>query len=427
MALSRTLFSPLLVLLISKAQLPASDLPARSVSPSGQFVVYGADSSYRGAVSALAERTKSNLLAVLKRRDAWKTAVVINLQPREVNLPDVPPSALRFSQTEAGAKLQLDLTVSRELSPAAIERELARVILVEMIYRDQARIPTGDQYVDPPSWLIEGLLASAPNQNRSALASALLSSSGSVTVAEFLNGPPEIGDSFGRQLHRAYSFVLVRLLIDSPSGPSRLGHYIDNLAFASNDPVADLRVAFPELRNLDAAWKSKVIELKSILDNDLLSFAQADERLTQLVLLKFPSRDGGNQAVSLEDLSRTLPTPVQKVALRDFSRKLVALAIRANPMLRPIIQDYQRIADQLALGSNRGIEKRLADLKSLRMQLAARMGEIDSYMDWFEAVKLTASSGMFDDGLQPADNHGTQKPRRKDALSVYLDAMEIEF
>ena len=41
----------------------------RSVSPSEQFIIYGGDTDSRGAFSALAERTKSNLLAVLKRRD----------------------------------------------------------------------------------------------------------------------------------------------------------------------------------------------------------------------------------------------------------------------------------------------------------------------------------------------------------------------
>ena len=41
----------------------------RSVSPSGQFILYGGDAAWRGAVSALAERTKANLLALLQRRD----------------------------------------------------------------------------------------------------------------------------------------------------------------------------------------------------------------------------------------------------------------------------------------------------------------------------------------------------------------------
>ena len=92
--------------------------------------MYGSDAAYRGSISALAEKTKSNLLTVLKQRDAWKIPIVINLQPRAANLPEIPEADLRFNQTEAGLRLQLDLTVSPELNPIAFDRELARVILL---------------------------------------------------------------------------------------------------------------------------------------------------------------------------------------------------------------------------------------------------------------------------------------------------------
>src|ERR1700730_261021 len=112
----------------------------RSISPSGQFVIYGGDAAWRGTVSELAEQTKSDLLAVLRRRDQWTIAAVINLQPRAANLPEIPDSDLRFSQTGAGLKLQLDLTISREMNSEAMEREILRVILLEMIYRNQTAI-----------------------------------------------------------------------------------------------------------------------------------------------------------------------------------------------------------------------------------------------------------------------------------------------
>src|SRR5437763_11218210 len=129
--------------------LPAATPIERSLSPSGQFVIYGGDAAWRGAVSALAERTKANLLAILQRRDQWKTAAVINLQSRAPNLPEIPSAVLRFSQTGSGLKLQLDLAISREINSAATERELLRAILLEMIYRNQPAIAAGDIYVEP--------------------------------------------------------------------------------------------------------------------------------------------------------------------------------------------------------------------------------------------------------------------------------------
>lgn len=405
----------------------ALEFSEHSVSPSGQFVIYGADASYRGAVSALAEHTKANLLSVLKRRDSWKIPVVINLQPRAVNLPEVPSTQLRFSQTETGVKLQLDLAVSSKISPAEIEQQLARVIIVEMIYRNQSDVAPGDVYVDPPTWLVDGLLLSAPNQNHSGLAIALSAPMPPGPLSEFLNQHPETFDSSSRQLYRAGSFVLVQMLIDSPDGRSRLGRYIDNLAFASNDPAADLRAAFSEVRNFEGSWKSKMADLKTEEDTDLLNFSQTDERLNELLEVKFPSREGGDASVLLESFSRAKPNLVQRKALQEFSRKLLLLAARANPVLRPIIQDYQQIADQLVLNRNRGVEKRLAGLKSLHIRLSARMSDIDDYLNWFEAAKLGTPSGMFEDHLQAAGAVDSQKPKRRDPLSVYLDAMEMEF
>jgi len=248
-----------------------------------------------------------------------------------------------------------------------------------------------------------------------------------ISLTEFLNQRPETLDSSARQIYRAYSWVLVQMLIDSPNGRSRLGRYIDNLAFATNDPMADLRAAFPELGDFGGAWKTKIADLKIGAEKDLLSFSQTDEKLDELLKTHFPSRDGGQESVGLESFSHTKPNFIQRRTLQEFSQQLLLLATRANPVLRPIVEDYQRIADEVVLGRKRGIEKRLVELKSLHARLAARMSDVEDYLNWFEAAKLETPSGIFDNYLQATTSIDTQKPRRKDALSVYLDAMEMEF
>jgi hypothetical protein len=124
-------------------QLAYAAQPERSTSPSRQFVIYGADAKVRGAVSGLAEQTKANLLTLLRQRDDWKTPVVINLQPQQANVPEIPPADLRFSQTGFGIKLQVDLTISKNLDVSLVERELLRAILLEMMYRKQSHIAAG--------------------------------------------------------------------------------------------------------------------------------------------------------------------------------------------------------------------------------------------------------------------------------------------
>src|SRR6266705_394773 len=139
--------------------------PEHSKSPSRQFVIYGADAKARGAISGLAEQTKTDLLGLLRQRDDWKAPVVVNLQSQQSNLPELPPADLRFSQTGFGIKLQLDLTISKNLDVSVFERELVRAVLLDIMYRKQTNISAGAVLAEPPAWLIDGVLALEPGRD----------------------------------------------------------------------------------------------------------------------------------------------------------------------------------------------------------------------------------------------------------------------
>jgi len=414
--LNRRFFFASILLLMPRSDLFGFEPAGRSVSPSGQFIVYGADAASRGAISMLAERTRSNLLAILKRRDDWKIPIVINLQPRAANLPEAPATAIELSQTEMGLRLQLDVVTSCEVNPAAVEHELVRVVLLEMIYRNRSGIVSGDALVDPPTWLVDGLLQSAPNQDHASLASVLSAPEYSSSLEGFLRQRPESLDSAAKELYRAYSFVLVQLLAESPNGRDQLGRYIDNLALASTDPLGDLQAAFPTVRDLEEMWISRISETKSAV-RGLLTFSQTQAELNETL----------NRSMRLDEFMRSKPTSAQRHALRKLAVELCLLAAHAHPVLRPVIQDYQQIAEQLALGRNRGIAPRLTELRALRERLCVRMSDIDDYMNWFEAGKLETTSGLFDDYPKAEDASESRRQRRRDPLSIYLDAMEVEF
>jgi hypothetical protein len=95
--------------------------------------------------------------------------------------------------------------------------------------------------------------------------------------------------------------------------------------------------------------------------------------------------------------------------------------------MRPIVQEYQRIAATLASGKRRKMTERLARLKATRTDLIARMSEIEDYLNWFEATQPKAKSEMFADYLRAASEPGEPAPRRRDALSIYLDSLEAQF
>src|SRR3954470_3311160 len=171
--------------------------PEHSTSPSRQFVIYGADAKVRGAISALAEQTKTNLLGLMRQRDNWKTPVVVNLQSQQSNLPELPAADLRFSQTGFGIKLQLDLAISKNVDVLLVERELLRAILLEMIYRNQPHITAGAMLVEPPDWLIDGALALSPERDRGPLIEAIADTEKPVSLEKFLRQRPGLFDSTG--------------------------------------------------------------------------------------------------------------------------------------------------------------------------------------------------------------------------------------
>ena len=403
-------------------------LPERSTSPSRQFVIYGADAKLRGAVSSLAEQTKTDLLALLRQRDDWKTPVVVNLQSQQANLPEVPPADLRFSQTGFGIKLQLDLTISKNLDVSVVERELLRAVLLEMIYRKRPNVTEGAVLVEPSDWLIDGLLALAPGRDRAPLIEALANTGTPLALEKFLRQRPGVLDSTGRALYRAYSFALVQRLLDEKDGAARLAQYIDRLSESSNDPLADLERQFPFLlEDPERTWQVALNQLKSLQAFRLLTFAESERRLDEVLVMKISEPNKPVKMVRLEAVAQHKPSTSEKIALDQLKRDLLFLVPQANPVLRPIAREYQEVAALLARGKRRGLAKRLSRVDATRQQLVVRMSEIDDYLNWFEATQMKSGSGNFTGYLKALDQSHLQTPRRRDPLSVYVDALEDQF
>jgi hypothetical protein len=419
--------APLLLPILAWQPLRAA-LPAHSSSPSRQFVIYGADASLRATISELAEQTKANLLALLRQRDEWRTPIVINLQQQQANLPEILPTDLRVSQTGFGVKLQLDLTLSQNVDGSSIEHQLLRAILLEMIYRNEDRLAPGTTLVEPPAWLLEAVLALTPGRERAALVQALSNAHKEKSLEEFLAQRFDLLDSSGRMLYRAYSVALMQLLFDEAGGRAGVARFIANLSRTSNDPVADLKARFPQLReNFEKKWRSKVARLSEPQTYQLLTFADSERRLDELLQIKISDRAGNRgepKLVNLSELARRKGSPDEKAAVNQMSQALLFLIGTAHPVVRPMVREYQEIAALLARGKRRGIAKRLSQLEVTRKELAARMDEIDDYMNWFEATQMERQSGAFNDYLKAANQSEGSSPRRRDPLSVYLDALE---
>lgn len=407
----------------------AFELPAleRSVSVSRQFIVYSSDVRVRAALCSVAERTKATLLALLQTTDQWKTPIVINAMPAQANLPELPAAALTVSQTGFGLKLQLDLTIRPDLNASVIERELLRAVLLERMYRGQPNLPAGTAYVPPPEWLLDGVLAWGSQRDPAEFAAPLktiVAANKIISLQDFLRQRPETLDSPSREIYRAYSYALVSLLSRGPL----IAKYVADLPDAPNEQMPDLIAHCPKLggsvENSERVWENSVTELAASSGYQLLTVAETERRLEVLLHFQFPASKEPERFWSLEDYAKYRRFTKRSLVLNKLTEDLMVLGVRANPMSRPVVQEYQNIAFCLARGKTSGIATRLKRVKNARELLVGRVQEIDDYMNWFEATHIRGRSGSFTEYLKAPEE--PPKSRRRDAISVYLDSIESQ-
>jgi len=404
--------------------------PERSVSVSRQFLVYGPDQRLRGAICDLAERTKRDFLRLIDQRDEWTTPIVVNAQYPQANWPERPRAAFVFSQTGFGLKLQLDLTIAPDVNQPEVRHELLRAILLEIVYRDKTDLPPGAAYVSPPDWLLSGV---PPHQTEidwgTDLLRAPVTAQKVLPLAELLRQRYDQLDESARSLYRAYSLALVELLTNSSEARGRLARFVTDLPAASNDPMADLGKHFPALGNAKAAeneWSLHIAQLAAVRSFQWLSSEEANQKLDEILVVGI-SDAGVEKKYQLEEFPKFIRSASAKVALARCSREMSILGTRANSIYRPMIGEYARIAMLLARGKTRGMGERLARLSASRKSISTRIGEIDDYMNWFEATKSREMSGAFAGYGKAAEAAAQPAPRRRDAVSVYIDVLEAEF
>jgi hypothetical protein len=406
--------------------------PEQSISTSRQFIVFGAGISARATICDLAEGTKRDLLTLLDQRDGWTTPIVINAQYPQANLPELPRLRVSVSQTGFGLKLQLDLTLDSEVRRPEVRRELLRALLLEMIYRNESNIPAGALCVSPPDWLLEGIRAEQsdlPLDRVSNLLALPMTARTVMPLEKFLQQRPELLDAPGRLLYRAYSFALVDLLSGAPEGRSRLTRFIMSQRAASNDAMAELRKHFPALFESDDAvekvWTKQIARLAREQPYRLLTIAETERRLEETLRVKISHR-GVEKTYRLAEFAKFQMHPAAKTALALLAHEVRQLAIRANPVYRPIISEYAKATALLMRGKTKGIAARLERLRDTRQAAAAQMQEIDDYLNWFEATKLSGPSGAFADYMKAAES-AAQPQTKRDPISVYLDVLETQF
>lgn len=406
----------------------AAATPPRSVSSSRQFIVFGANNVLRGVVADAAEQLKSKLLAALQIPDRWSVPILLNLLPREANVPEVPQASLNFSQTGAGLKLQIDLVIDRDFNTENFQREILRTLFLEMTYRNQPALPAGTPYASPPEWLVEGV--ATLNCESPQLWDALVNiAAHPPALRNVVTEKPALLDPQLRIVFSASANALLKILLAQPGGRAEIVRYIERQSHFSNDAMAEFYQSFPEFAREESAaeknWRSGLARVVKEEQFALLSFPATADELDNC--LRRPiARAARNNPLSLTvcDANRITRGNLDSQAAHELAERLMILAAHAHPLLRAIVSDYQRAAELLARKQIARVGKIVSEAASLRVRLAERLREVDDYMNWFEATQAKTSSGVFTEYFRAAE---PLLSRRHDPLSVYLDAMETQF
>ncbi len=399
---------------------------SRSVSTSKQFVIFGEDTHLRASAAQAAEKTKSDLLAFLHMRDRWSVPILLNLAQPKANLPEVPAVALNFSQTGAGLKIQLDLLIDRAFDPTVLRREVLRALLLEMSYRTLPSLPAGEVFNAPPDWLVDGLLTF--DSQSTALLHAL-DSADPPPLRTFLALRPALLDSQSRALYRACSGALVRLLVAPADGRERLARYIADWPHSSTETMKDLRTHFPMIgrdeEEVEKNWHAAVVHLTTNGQFALLGFEATSQQLDECLGENIAHDAAKKNALALEQVIGAAHVTIDKEAARVLSQHLTLLGAQAHPLLRSIVADYRGFAEAVSRGRAKSLQKRLGATRALRQRVTDRMGQVDDYMNWFEATQSQTSSGTFREYIRAVEMKESAS-QRHDPISVYLDAMEAQ-
>lgn len=401
----------------------------RSISTSRQFIVYSSDTQLRGALCDLAERTKNKLLGILRTKDDWKTPIVVSAEYPQANAPELPPAALKFSQTGFGLKLQLDIVIPPDVSAPTVQRELLRATLLELIYRRQPNLTVGSAYVEPPSWLLQGLLVydrADPAQLLEPLL-ALEQREQLMPLEQFLQQRPALLEPSSRVLYSAYARALLDLLLSQPDGCAKLAQFIHALPESSNDPLADLRAQFSVFGDdPEKVWRANITQAAKPGGFRLLSDAETETQLDQILHVKIIGPGREEKTYALEEFPSFMRNKSAPPVLRRLSQDLMLLGTRANPLSRSTVIEYQQIAALLSRGKIKHMKERLDCARTARAAIAQRMQQIDDYLNWFEATQSGTPSGAFADYMRAAEQTA-EPPSRRDPISTYLSAIETQF
>jgi hypothetical protein len=410
----------------SKVERPAP--LERSVSSSQQFIIYHSDRALRSRLARRVEDLKEQWLRRLGLETEWKSPIII--QVLALRRPESPRIRTGLYESDGGAlKVQIDVLDSASLSGADFDREVYRALFLEYAYRNVAP-KAGKAFHQPPAWLIEGIhedVVARQEGVATGLYESLIKEGSPPKLEAFLKERPEMLDATSRAIYRARALGLFRALLRAPDGSKHLAEYCASLALVSPADAARLLEKFPNLAEqpatLSKLWMLSLADASASNRVMPMSVAETHARLSvvlEITAPKDPKKPQSGVVTGPEGLQAIARTVSGRYVLRQKAEDLLRLEVRAHLLLRPIVEEYRLIASQLASKPRRNLAARIRKNMQLQQAVVQRAGEMEDYMNWFEAVRLDTPSREFDS----TTDDSSARPRRDDPVSRQLDDIE---
>lgn len=427
----RLLFLPVLALAWGSVPLEAAALQ-RSISSSGQFVIYFSDATVRAELARASEDVKEKWRRTLHLKDEWKAPIIIQVADRRPR--NAPRLLTRLYESDGGAyKVQIDIydvTVTKDRS---LQREILRALCLEYSYRGHAAL-AGRPVIQPPNWLIDGLaedLLANEDGIPAGLYEMLIKSGPPPQLGAFLKMDPDRLDAISRTIYAAQAMGLLRALLSLPGGADGLTAYLSALPEGNSSDAKRLTSAFPEFAE-DETKLSKLWTLSlagaSATDRVMpLSMLETRRRLSLLLEISTP-RDPKKPELGMVTGVEALPILARaesgRYVMKQKSEDFLRLELRAHPIMRPIIEEYGKITNLLVAKPRKNVEKRLRMNAELHAAVEERSEAIEDYVNWFEATQPGTPSHKFDEAIAIQKVPGL--PQRNDAISRQLDRLESQ-
>lgn len=424
---------------LQSVRLDASDYAQRSVSRSRQFITYCPDIGLRMAVTGYVETLKGSVLDELGQGDHWKLPIVINLARLRTTTTGVPLCQMQIVNTEGGTRLEIDVALREDqFKQVRFPQQVIRALLLELAYRTH---PPGDgeRYAAPPAWLVEGLAErfqthATQSEHNSALFQQLIETGRLPKIRDFLTNNVDEMDNTSRAVYDACASSLVEMLVALPGGKSSLSAMVQSLPQAGGDPIEPMLKHFHALGGSEISlqkWWTLGLARESAASRFMgLSLAETEARITPLLKLQVitDEKKGTKTEFALADYKHYLKYRTARAALLLLENGFATVQIRAHPLLRPVVIEYQQIIASLAQGKTGRADASLQEASAYRAMVVARMDKIADYLNWFEATQTPERSGAFDDYLKAAAAlDKTAPPKRDDPISRYIDQVQREF